>query len=142
LLVTLPGARATVAVPDPLIVATLLAEELQVAEDVTFAVVLSVYVAVAVNWTALLLAPNASAAFANPNGNVGLLGVTVISCTPSTVSTNGADTGAPGTVAVMFVVPPLALSTPVASPVLLLIAATPVLLDAKVAATGPELPSL
>ena len=44
--------------------------------------------------------------------------------------------------AVMFVVPAAALSTPVASPVVLLIVATPVLLEAKVAVTGAEVPSL
>ena len=62
--------------------------------------------------------------------------------TPGTVKTNAGDTGTPVTVAVMFVVPPATLSTPVASPVVLLMAATAVLLEANVAATGPVVPSL
>ena len=48
----------------------------------------------------------------------------------------------PVTVAVMFVVPPAALSTPVARPLALLMVATAGLLEAKVAGTGPVVPSL
>ena len=96
----------------------------------------------AVNCTWLFVDPKGSAEFASPRGNVGLAGVTATDCTPATVSTNGAETGAPVTVAVMFVVPPAALRTPVASPAVLLMVATPVLLEAKVAVTAPEVPSL
>ena len=55
--VVVPAGVTTVAKPAVLMVATAVAEDCQVAVDVTLAVVLSVYVAVAVNWTALLVGP-------------------------------------------------------------------------------------
>jgi hypothetical protein len=64
-----------------------------------------------------------------------------IDFTPATLSTKTEEV-TPPLVAVMFVVPPAALSTPVANPVVLPIVATLLLLEAKVAVTGPEVPSL
>jgi hypothetical protein len=97
-----------------------------------------------VNGRELLVGPKASAALASPKGNAGFAGVTTID-TPRTLSAKGAEVGPPVTAAVILVVPPAAVATPVASPVLALMVAIVGLLEAKVtvfAAGAPEVPSL